>query len=49
METLSKVVVIRTVLKQRQTNLMGNKLDNPEKDSCIYTNGFLIKSAGMDN
>ena len=28
---------------------MGNKLDNPEKDSCIYAYGFLIKSAGMDN
>lgn len=48
METLSKVVVIRDSPETKTDKSMGNKLDNP-KDSCIYVNGFLIKSAGMDN
>lgn len=49
MKTFSKVVVIRDSPETKTDKSMGNKLDNPEKDSCIYVNGFLIKSAGMDN
>lgn len=48
-KTFGKVVVIRDSPDTQTDKSTGNKLDNPEKDSCIYAHGFLIKSAGMDN
>lgn len=45
-KAFSKVVVIRDSPDTKIDKSMGNKLDNPEMDSCIYTHGFLIKVLG---